>query len=104
MTRYSVEYSARAKRDLHAEWAYNAREAPLNAARWLERMEEAVLSLGEFPSRCPRAREASKAAIDLRQRLVNGHRVLFVIQGRKVRVLHIRHGRRRDAGRTDLGG
>jgi plasmid stabilization system protein ParE len=100
--RYSVEYTARAERDLSEAYAYIARGAPLNAARWLDTMEAAVEGLREFPERCTVARESRLLGQEIRQLVVGGYRVLFQVRGRRVLVLHVRHGKRRTAQTGDL--
>ncbi len=92
--KFKVEYSARAERDLYAAYAYVAQDAPLNALRWLEGLEEAMASLSAFPERCPPAPESAALGFELRQQVHGSYRVLFVIEGSSVKVLHIRHGRR----------
>lgn len=100
--KYTVEYTERAERDLYGAFSYIEREAPLNARRWLESMEEAVAGLARFPERCPRARESDALGADVRQLVRGGYRVLFTLTGRSVHILHIRHGRRSDATIDDL--
>ncbi len=92
--RFRVEYSARAERDVFAAYAYIAQDAPLNAMRWLEGLEVAVASLTSSPERCPLAPESEALAFELRQQKYGSYRVLFVIDGRSVQILHIRHSRR----------
>lgn len=101
--RFKVEYSARAERDVYAAYAYIAQDAPLNALRWLEGLEEAVTSLSESPERYPLAPENEALAFELRQQVYGSYRVLFVIEGRSVQILHIRHGRRDVVKPGDLG-
>jgi plasmid stabilization system protein ParE len=99
---YSVEYTARAERDLSDAHAYIARDAPLSAVRWLDAVEAATEGLRESPERCPVARESRLLGSEVRQLVVSGYRVLFQIRGRRVLVLHVRHGKRRAARRGDL--
>ncbi len=56
--KFQVEYSARAEGDLYAAYAYIALDAPLNALRWLEGLEEAVAGLSQSPERYPIAPES----------------------------------------------
>jgi plasmid stabilization system protein ParE len=58
----------------------------------------AFLSLESFPERCPVAPESEFFDHDIRQ-LIYGkrqhtYRILFDVGGKKVRILHIRHGAR----------
>lgn len=95
---FTVEMTDRARRDAQDAYDWIAREAPAAADRWLDGLEEAVRSLDAFPQRCKRAAEAEALGVDLRQRLYGRHRILFVIDGDTVLVLHIRHGARRALG------
>ena len=67
------------------------------AIRWLDALEALITSLQDMPERFPVAREdALFPEGTLRQALHFRHRVLFTIDGETVRVLHVRHGMRRD--------
>ncbi len=77
----------------HALWIVS-RGAPENAARWVEGIEEAIRSLAFLPERCPLAAESDAFEFEIRQLLFKSHRVLFVIQGKAVHVLHVRHAAR----------
>jgi plasmid stabilization system protein ParE len=69
------------------------------AERWLDGIEDAILSLREFPNRCPLARESREFPEEIRQflygRRAGKYRILFVIRNDEVRILHVRHGARR---------
>ena len=100
---FRVEPTERAKRDLDAilEWllSQDAGEAGL---RWFRRMGEAILSLSEFPQRCPVAPETAEFSFEVRHlicgRKPHQYRILFTVQNDVVIVLHVRHGRRRRPG------
>jgi len=106
---YSVEFTARAIRDLDALYEeVNAIES-LAAARWFNRLEKAILGLDHSPRIWPKARESRQAGIPLRQLLFgkkphNVYCVIFTIDDarRVVRVLTIRHGARDEARPTEL--
>jgi mRNA-degrading endonuclease RelE of RelBE toxin-antitoxin system len=106
---YRVELTARAERDL--EWLFvekNAAESKA-AARWFNGLEEAVLSLEDYPSRCPAAPESKKAKLPLHQLLYGKkphiYRVIYKIDERRqvVYVLTIRHGAREPLERQEIG-
>ena len=104
---YRVELTGRAASDLdvlHLE--KHATDSPA-AARWYNRLEEAVYSLERFPQRSTAAPEAEKSRRPLR-RLLYGkrphvYRAIFEINERRqlVTVLAIRHGAREPAELVD---
>jgi len=95
---YDVIIEPRAERDIDAIITWIAEENEHAAIQWYERVREALQSLGQFPERCPLAPESSMVPGEVRQ-LLHGkrrgmYRILFTIRGKKVHVLHIRHGAR----------
>lgn len=91
---FRVELTRRATRDLRCIYEYiNAANSDA-ANDWFNGLEEAVLSLGENPARCPMIPEGH----DLRHLLYgsrrNIYRIIFDIDevGGVVTILHIRHG------------
>ena len=95
---YRVEFTARAARDLeHLDDQINAAES-IAAARWFNKLEEAVYTLERFARRCPRAPESTRAKRRLRNlpygRTPHVYRVIYEIDedARDVRILTIRHG------------
>jgi plasmid stabilization system protein ParE len=83
--------------DLILEWLLTE-EAGETGLRWFRRLQEAILSLSEFPTRCLLAPEDAHFPFDVRQ-LVYGrkphlYRVLFTIEAETVVILHILHSRR----------
>lgn len=100
---YRVRTTRRADVDAEQiyDWIAEHEGRPLEALRWLDGLDDAIASLGEHPLRCPRAPESAFLREDVRQLLFHRHRVLFVVDGRDVVVLHIRHGSRLPLGRTD---
>ncbi|MGB3966396.1 MAG: hypothetical protein WBO45_06670 [Planctomycetota bacterium] len=73
------------------------------ADRWLARLLATVQGLEHWPRRYPIAREAF-ACPDLapRQILFGRVRILFVIEGNDLYVVHARHASRSDAARDDM--
>jgi plasmid stabilization system protein ParE len=69
--------------------------APLNAARWLERVFDAAESLESMPRRFPSAPESAHHAEDVRAFSIDGFLLLFVIRDadQTVHILSARHGR-----------
>lgn len=99
---YTVINSPGADLDIAAAYLHIRREAPLNAERWLRGMLKAVHSLEKLPRRCAHVPEQEEFAIELRQLLFKSHRIIFTIEGRTVRILHVRHVARHSLGPRDL--
>ena len=72
------------------------RQAPLNAARWLERVFDAADTLAEFPRRCKLAPENDFRDYEIRRLLIGDYFLLFTIveEDQTVWVIGFRHGSR----------
>jgi plasmid stabilization system protein ParE len=99
---HKVLLTPRAAGDAEAVYRWIARDAPDTAIDWYNGLLDAFDSLNSLPNRCPLAREAPSLRRDVRQLLYGKYRILFVIEGKLVRILHVRHGARRDVRRADL--
>ena len=69
------------------------KESPQNAVSWYLGLIEAIEKLDELAERCPIAPEDMDIQRGIRHLIVGDYRVLYVIEGDVVSVLHIRHGR-----------
>ncbi len=92
---YSVRITARALREIDAALEWVSRRSRAAAARWHERLMEAVRSLEDHPERCDLAPESEWFEGELRQ-LLHGkrrgvYRILFEIRGDTVHILRVRH-------------
>jgi len=99
---FRVELAERAQRDISAIYDWLRSEQAGDAGeRWFRALRTAIASLSDVPSRCPLAPENRDAPVEVRQLLYgrrpHTYRILFAIEGDVVRVLHIRHARRRPA-------
>lgn len=100
---FRVKQTTQADQDLDAilEWLL-AQDAGETGLRWFQKLKEALTSLSEFPHRCPLAPENAEFPFEVHQMLYgrkpHQYRVLFTIDGDRVVILHIRHGRRRQLG------
>lgn len=99
---HKVLLTPRAAADAEAAYRWIAREAPDTAVDWYNGLLEAISTLDTLPNRCPLAREAPALRREVRQLLYGKYRILFVIDGKAVRILHVRHGARRSVRRPDL--
>jgi plasmid stabilization system protein ParE len=106
---YRVIFQADARNEALRAAEYIAKNAPLNAIRWYEGLEEAVESLSFMPHRCGIAPETRYLGAEYRHYIYKSHRVIFRIdeKERTVRIIHVRHGARRAVGEpadsSDLG-
>jgi plasmid stabilization system protein ParE len=96
--KYKVIVQPPARADIEAAYLYLRERAPAAAERWLDGIEKAVLTLEQFPFRCGIAPESREFPEEIRHllhgRRASVYRILFVIRGAEVRVLHVRHGAR----------
>jgi plasmid stabilization system protein ParE len=83
-----------AEDDLGEIYAWIAQDAPYNAARFHDRLLDAILSLANDPDRCPLAPENANHPGTVRHLILDNYRIVFRRINRKVFVLHIRHGAR----------
>jgi toxin ParE1/3/4 len=97
---FRVEVSAQAESDADAilDWLLS-QYAGETGLRWFQGLDDAIVSLATFPKRCPLAPENARFPFEVRQLLYGRrphlYRILFTIEGERVQVLHIRHGRRK---------
>ncbi|MCC3591197.1 type II toxin-antitoxin system RelE/ParE family toxin [Microcoleus sp. PH2017_28_MFU_U_A] len=64
------------------------------ANQWYYDIQDAIASLQQFPYRCSVAPEAAIIGREIRQLWVGKgrtHRILFVVEGDTVAIIHIRH-------------
>ena len=97
--KHEVLVQSPALEDIDSAYQWLAKQAPTKAAEWYNGLVDAILSLEKNPERCSIAPESSEFDEDIRQ-LLHGkgrsrYRILFIIRGKKVHVLHVRHGARR---------
>ena len=104
---YRVQVTNTAQADLRRYYRHAAEAAPETASSWLERFEQALLSLQTNPGRCAIAPESQTVPTEVRQ-LIFGrgsgtYRVLFAIceDDAEVHILHIRRGAMAPAGPGD---
>jgi toxin ParE1/3/4 len=101
---YLVNVAARAERDLAQLFAEIHAEHSEAALKWYRGLKEAILSLEEYPNRCPMARETSNLRNLLYGHKPHVYRVIYRVleERRQVDVLHIRHGARRRLKTSDV--
>lgn len=101
---YAVKITPRAERDLLNLLLQTNAEQSERALEWYRWLHEAILSLENMPHRCPTTRESQQVRHLLYGNKPHVYRVIFRIleKHRRVEVLHVRHGARRDFKASDL--
>ena len=93
---YLVIVTQKAKDDLRHYYTMAAEHAPETAAKWLGRFEQALQTLSTDPQSCPIAPENDLVDPTIYQFLHGKrsarYRALFIVEGDRVLVLHIRRG------------
>lgn len=93
---FRVELSPEADAELERAYLWIREQSPSGAERWYNGPIESLRSLADRPKRCPLAPESDAFDEEIRQLLYvrrrNRYRVLFTVHGKRVRILHIRHG------------
>lgn len=89
-----VESSAGLNIDDAFRWMH-ANISPESATIWYLDIYRAIDSLKDYPSRCGLAIENQFFKEEIRQLICGKYRILFEIDGNKVRILHVRHSARR---------
>ncbi|ACR14444.1 plasmid stabilization system [Teredinibacter turnerae T7901] len=93
MKKYRIDIKPTAEKDLARRYAQIEQESPQNAVSWYLRIIEAIEKLDELAERCPTAPEDLDIQKGIRHLVIGDYRVLYVIEGETVSVLHVRHGR-----------
>lgn len=94
MKKYHIDVKPTAEKDLARRYAQIEKESPQNAvSSWYLWIIEAIEKLDELAERCPIAPEDLDIQKGIRHLVIGDYRVLYVIDGETVNVLHVRHGR-----------
>jgi plasmid stabilization system protein ParE len=105
--RYRVVITPEAVSDLRNARNYIRRDNPRAAMAWLRAARQRIKTLTQHPERCPLAPESASFDEPIRE-LFFGHgnrgtyRILFVVLGKSVFVLHLRHGAMQPLSRLRL--
>jgi len=91
MKRYRVEFTNEAKRDINESYEWGRREwGDAKALEWYRSLRAKTREiLTHFPLSQPVAPESPEAGTELRQVIFGRYRILFEIEKRTVRVLHV---------------
>lgn len=100
---YRVQVTEQADREIGEAFEFIAQDGVERAAAWLDRLQSRLDRLATHPNRCPLAPESGMFDLEIRQALHGPFRVLFVVRGKTVTVLHVRHGARKALNEPDEG-
>jgi len=93
--RFDVQLSPQALADVEAAYLWLRERSGIGAARWYNRLMDAIESLADLPERYGLAPEAERVGAELRQMPVGKragtYRVLYTCTGKRVRVHRVRH-------------
>lgn len=92
---YTVEFSARANRDIDEIVARIQADAPTRATQWRQKLHIKLQALVTFPESGGLAPENEATRTEVRQLIYGWYRALYTIRGETVYILTIRHGARR---------
>lgn len=94
--RYTVLIQPPAELDIEATFLYLRDRSPSSARKWMDGIHKAIKSLARMPGRFGLARESSEFTEEIRQiiygRRSGRYRILYIVRGRTVHILHVRHG------------
>ena len=108
---FRVEIGPQALADIAAIYRQIEPDAPLNAARWMISVAEAIYSLENMPARCPVASESEDLEQGVRfllhGRKNRAYKIYFAIRHETpvsgtIRVLHVRHWAREAVSAFEL--
>ena len=106
--KYRVLIQRPAHADIEAAYLYLRDRSESAAERWLAGVEQAIKTLDTFPHRCGLAPESKEFPEVIRQLLYGRrsgrYRILYIVRGEVVHVLHVRHGARRALRPDELEG
>jgi plasmid stabilization system protein ParE len=95
---YRVVVTRMAREEIADAVRWIDERSPNAAIRWLDGIEQAITGLNEFPTRCAIAPETDTIGIEIRHQIygkrAGRYRILFVVRGDAVHVIHVRHGAR----------
>lgn len=98
--KFDVILSAEAEANIEEAFLWIAGDNEEAAAKWYAGLISALQNLSDFPLRCPVSPESKLGLIDreVRQMLYGRgywkYRVLYAVEGKRVFILHVRHGAR----------
>jgi len=93
---YSVRLTDQTRQAIEDQLVYIAVEcaSPINAARWFERVYDAIDTLEQWPRRCAKAEEDAFRTFEVRKLGVDSHFLIFTIDDdhKTVWIIGFRYG------------
>ncbi len=91
-TKFSVDITETAEKDIEAIWNYIAQDSQRMATLFVSELEKQAGTLEHFPLRCPLIPESKSLGKEYRHLIYEKYRTVFRIAERKVTVLRVIHG------------
>ena len=99
---YSVIISPKADNDFTEVVLELVELSPEKAEKFYFGCRKAMNSLAAFPARCPLVPESKKLKRQVRQLLFEKYRIIFEITDETVKIIRLRHQKRRPLTKDDL--
>lgn len=97
--KFDVVVHRHARQDIAEAHGWLSKRAPAAADKWLDRLQLSIKTLEVRPDRCSIVAERRRLSVDARELLFGRKpfvfRIIFVVDGERVRVLRVRRGQRR---------
>lgn len=92
MKKYKVILHPDAELDIESSFGWGCRTwGDKKARQWLQQLRHAVKNqLTSMPFGCPLAPEREELGVSVRHLIVGRYRMIFVVKGRTVTILHVR--------------
>jgi plasmid stabilization system protein ParE len=92
--KFSVDITATAEADIAGIWEHITQDKPEAATAFVLRLEEQIVTLENFPERCPLVPENELLGTAYRHMVYGNYRTIFKIVGARVIILRVLHGTR----------
>ena len=99
---FTIEFSERARRDLHEIVQYIHRDSPAAATRWRRKLLKRLSVLESMAPSFGLAPENEFTRCEVRQLLFGRYRILYTVRHDVAFILTIRHGAREFASADEL--
>ena len=92
--KYRVRITRAAESDIEEAWSFIAQDSPIDAEKFIGRLEEQIETLETFPNRCPFIPENEILGTRYRHLVYGNYRTVFRVIGKTVYVIRVVHGAR----------
>lgn len=93
-TKFQVEITRSAEKDVEEIWAYIATDNPIEATNFILQLQAQVSTLERFPLRCALIPENAIFGTENRHLIYGNYRTIFRVAKNAVYILRIVHGAR----------